>query len=290
VVVCVLGDLFVVDAGGTLRGAAYSFFYAANWAAALDQGFGTLSHTWSLSIEEQFYLVWPALLVCAAALSRRTRFRVAALVAAACGVIWAMTAAAVFGAGVGFSMLNNATPFRATELLSGCVLAALATRGLPPALRWVRPLGPIIGLVCLAGLIILVIVGNSTSTQWVFLSWVAVSICTVGLIATVQDPRTPAARALAVAPLVQVGKMSYGLYLWHFPVLVSIDALVGLGSAGAKWAGLILTALIVPVSYYGIERPFLRLKAKVSPGGVSKRPELNLDTIYPDSMPSLNRD
>src|SRR5690606_31733796 len=61
VVIAVLGDFFI-DAGGTLKGAVYSTIYLANWAAAAEVPLGSLGHMWSLSIEEQFYIVWPALL------------------------------------------------------------------------------------------------------------------------------------------------------------------------------------------------------------------------------------
>ena len=63
VVLALVAYFVVVAVGGTLRGALFSFFYVANWAAAFDLGLGTLAHTWSLSVEEQFYFIWPVLLV-----------------------------------------------------------------------------------------------------------------------------------------------------------------------------------------------------------------------------------
>jgi peptidoglycan/LPS O-acetylase OafA/YrhL len=263
-ITCVLADLFVVDAGGTLKGAFFSFFYVANWAVGLrDMGLGTLAHTWSLSIEEQFYLGWPALTLLAFWLAQRWRVSVLAFVSVMCAFSWGLTAVFVFGVGVSFSLLNNATPFRATELMAGCVLAAVAARG---GFRWLmtsRMVSTGIGLLSLLGLVALIVAGHADTNAQLFGLWILVSLCTAGLIASTQTPRTPAGRILSVRPIVQVGKMSYGLYLWHFPILVSIDALVGLDSLWARVVAAGMTAAIVALSYYMLEQPFLRLKARV---------------------------
>jgi peptidoglycan/LPS O-acetylase OafA/YrhL len=123
-----------------------------------------------------------------------------------------------------------------------------------------------LGLVSLCGLVVLVIVGSAETNAEIFGIWVLVSLCTAGVIASTQGPRTLAGRILSFRPMVQVGKMSYGVYLWHFPVLVSIDAMVGLDSIWPRVTGLAITAVVVVASYYLLELPFLRLKARVRPG------------------------
>jgi peptidoglycan/LPS O-acetylase OafA/YrhL len=59
---------------------------------------------------------------------------------------------------------------------------------------------------------------------------------------------------------VAVGKRSYGLYLWHFPIFITIDATLSLSHPPARVLAVAITAIVVPLSYRYIEQPFLRMK------------------------------
>jgi peptidoglycan/LPS O-acetylase OafA/YrhL len=174
---------------------------------------------------------------------------------------WANTFLAVGMLDVSFDLLNNATNFRATELLAGCVLAILVSGGYLTALTSRQRLSSMLGAVALIGLLALIVFGETTSNMTLISTWIGVSVCTAVLIATLQASKpTFIGRILSVKPFVAIGIVSYGLYLWHFPIMVSIDALVGLESSAAKIFSLVITGICVVVSYYWIERPFLRMK------------------------------
>jgi peptidoglycan/LPS O-acetylase OafA/YrhL len=262
VVVCVVANHFV-NVGGTLRGAFFSFFYIANVPVAAGTGLGTLRHTWSLSIEEQFYLIWPLLLVflvrrCSGQLSK-IRLMVAALTG--CAYVCMV---GLYAAGASDAVIQNVTPTRAFELLAGCLLAAF----LQPAmtgetqLPWRRPgLGSAIGWVALVGLLFSIYVTITSSAFNVLGMWPITSALTCGVIYSVVGGGA-VRTVLGWKPLVLVGRVSYGLYLWHFPVLATIDTRWGLDSVSAKCAGLAITAALTTASYFAIERPFLRMKTR----------------------------
>jgi peptidoglycan/LPS O-acetylase OafA/YrhL len=99
---------------------------------------------------------------------------------------------------------------------------------------------------------------------WVemLVQWPVVAVLTVVLIAACVGvgPPSPVQRLLGSRPLVLIGKVSYGGYLWHFPVFVLIDSTLGLDTWPPRLLGLAVTAALVPLSYRFVELPFLRLK------------------------------
>ena len=128
VLVAVLGDRLIVDAGGTLKGAILSFFYVSNWAAGIWHiGQGTLTHMWSLSVEEQFYLLWPVRLPYLQRV-RSTRSLLIIVVPLA-AFAWILTGALALSGIASIELMSNATPFRASELLAGCTLAVAISSG-----------------------------------------------------------------------------------------------------------------------------------------------------------------
>lgn len=259
VVIAVLGDFFI-DAGGTLKGAVYSTIYLANWAAAAEVPLGSLGHMWSLSIEEQFYIVWPALLFLLIRAGARWHRSTLGLLLVIMAVTYATTVT-LLAAGVSDVFLWNATPARSIQLLAGAALAL----GLDGVRRHARPWLPIIGATGMVGLIghlVLPTVSNDTA---IVVTWPVVSLCTCAVIASVViDGRGATPKMLAARPMVAIGKVSYGLYLWHYVVFTTLDAAVGLDTWGPRLVGLALTAVVVPLSYVLIERPFLRLKERTS--------------------------
>ena len=259
VVAAVVADHFI-HVGGTLKGAVASFLYLANWAAgALGMGMGSLDHTWSLSIEEQFYLVWPALLAAIVVMAARRRHGVSRYVAAALLLAYVSTVVAVL-AGASEALVHNATPFRAIELLAGGLLATTL-----PKIRTLTPTGHLYyGPFCLVGLVVLVVLTSIHGPADPLLVWPLTAVLTCGLISAL-CLGGGISRWFAVRPLVAIGMTSYGLYLWHFPVFVTVDTVWGLETNGPRLLALLITAAVVPVSYFLVERPFLRLKSRFEP-------------------------
>ncbi len=264
---CVLLE-FTGSYGGTFKGAAVSSVYMANWAAGLTgTGLGMLGHTWSLSIEEQFYLVWPALLYL---LLRRLGWNGRSLLAAVAGLVvlaWLLVVGlAVIGAPP--RITSNATPTRAVELLIGALLAIfVATPSLSGALPKVRAVSPVSIAGVLAGLgllAMLAITGTSENVNFI-IGWPLISILTCTVIYACLRAATPVTAPLGTRFMTGVGKRSYGLYLWHFPIFVAIDTRWGLGHWSAKLAAIAITAVVVMLSYRYIERPFLERKDRRRP-------------------------
>ena len=110
-----------------------------------------------------------------------------------------------------------------------------------------------------------VVANLDVANPWVeiLLQWPLVTVLTLTLIvACISAGTNSAQRILATRPLVSTGKVSYGLYLWHFPVLVLLDSIVGLESWGPRLLGLVITAVLTILSYRYIEQPFLRMKQR----------------------------
>jgi peptidoglycan/LPS O-acetylase OafA/YrhL len=249
------------DAGGTLKGAAFSFFYVSNWATADGIGTGLLAHTWSLSIEEQFYLVWPLTLMGILRWAGGRRSRATGAVVALVALSY-LSVLLCWWLGASVSFTWNSTVSRGLELLAGGLLALVVSWWHRPSesRRAGRAVGAA-GAVSLAGL--LVIANVDVADPWVeiLLQWPVVTALTVTLIwACISPLDNPVKRLLATPPMVLTGRVSYGLYLWHFPVFVLIDSIVGLDGWSPRLLGLAITAIIVPLSYRYIEQPFLRLK------------------------------
>jgi peptidoglycan/LPS O-acetylase OafA/YrhL len=263
VIVCVAISV-IWSVAGTLRGAVFSLFYVSNWAEALgSKGLGLLDHTWSLSIEEQFYLLCPLGLVLLFKLSPH-RYLPRVLVF---GVLFVLgTAEAIFLAARGHdNYVYAATETRAPALLAGCITAMFVfeaqKRGtlLPDIgrrFRWV-------GLPALVALILIAAVHPGSTFVMVSAIRPSVEVLSILVILGALYPAGLLRKALANQPAVAVGKVSYGVYLWNFPIFFLLDRHFGLrGNPGIAIVGLIITAIVCTLSYRFIELPFLRIKAQ----------------------------
>ncbi|GGR45036.1 peptidoglycan/LPS O-acetylase OafA/YrhL [Nocardioides luteus] len=215
-------------------------------------------HYWSLSVEEQFYVVWP-LLVLAVALwipkhhRRRAITALAALVAVV-SLVWSVHVTASDPTTAYFS-----TPARAFELAAGALLACLAGRlQVTTTSTAVRRVGA--AALGVAGVGGLVYATMSFSEATHFPGWHA----TVPVLATVAlllaGPATPTGWLLSKQPLRYLGDISFSLYLWHWPILIlAPEAIPG----GGVRQLLIMLAMILAASaasYHWIEMPFQRHK------------------------------
>ena len=211
-----------------------------------------LDHYWSLSIEEQFYWVWPVAVLGLVRLGRRwprwTLLR-------AVGVLYVLSAVAapVIAWVWGPDAAYWATPARASEILAGALLACWwsvrpAERSTPAALGW-------LAVPCLVALGVTCVTFPAGSGLAYRGALPLIGLLSAGLILGLQADG-PLRRVLSWRPLVAVGLVSYGLYLYHWPVFVLVDRqrwdLPFSALLGVKVA---ITTAITLLSYVVVERP-----------------------------------
>ena len=245
-----------------LQDALIALFYAANWTRAFDLGRpDVLGHCWSLSIEEQFYALWPMLLLGLLRFpGRRRSFAILLLFLASWG--WRLF---LLERGAGWDRVYNGFDTRADMLLAGCLLASLWHDG--HLARWARSRlwSPLLAGASAAALALLAVYGNWQAAALYRWQYALVALATTLLILDLLSrPRGFLSRALSWAPLAWIGTVSYGIYLWHYPVLHGV-ALYGLQGATLVWVVAAVTMAGTLFSWHVVERPALRLKARFSP-------------------------
>jgi peptidoglycan/LPS O-acetylase OafA/YrhL len=238
--------------------------YVSNWAHAFGADISFyIGHTWSLSIEEQFYLLWPlvlGLLLRRVGLDRRA---VAIVVCTALAFAAWRTWLTLDGASI--MRLYTGTDTRADALLIGCALGlALAQPGVRDNATvqcWVARLA-------VPALVVIVVAG--WTLQWDMREMyaggsLAMNLVSCALVAALVMPqRTLVHRLFSLAPLVSFGRISYSLYLWHFPVFNVMRWGLGLSDAWLVAAGVPLSILLAVASFLWIERPFLSVKDRMA--------------------------
>ncbi|MFF5494211.1 acyltransferase family protein [Streptomyces aquilus] len=223
---------------------------------------GPLAHTWSLGVEEQFYLLWPLLLL---GLLRRLRARTVLLCTAALCVLPVLWRCVLWHPDA-VHRIYNGTDTRADELLAGALVAVVLARLRRDDPR-LRLLSVWAGRLALPALALLALVAwkvpvTQNTGLWTALWYtggiLAVAALSATLVAGLElRPDGLLSRLLGLAPLAWTGRnLSYGIYLWHYPVvrlLASLDVEVGLLTGTV-----VLTVVMALLSYYLVERPFLR--------------------------------
>jgi len=231
------------DVGGQLVWVLYSLGYVINFTALLEEGIGnaSLRHMWSLSQEEQFYLVWPVLLLLLLRAGLRPRVLAGLLGGTAAALL--VYRGVLESNGVSVSFLLYAPDMRGVGLVLGCLAAVVFTGGL------VRRVP---GWLATASLVpaVLAVALFTLDGRWqaVYLVPEFCLAATVVLLACVLHPGWWFARLIDRAWLRGLGRISYGLYLWHIPIYVAVG-----------WvAGLPIAILVAVLSYRFVEQPFLR--------------------------------
>jgi peptidoglycan/LPS O-acetylase OafA/YrhL len=211
----------------------------------------SLGHTWSLAVEEQFYLLWPFLMKYLG-VGRATRLAVATIIAAPLLRFGLMVAAPSFRPGIGETF-----PTVADAIATGCVLAVVRDRidAWPRLTAFLR--GPafwIIPAIAFASAFIPSAKADALLGETISNIGIALSIDRF-----VRQPATASGRLLNARPIVFLGVLSYSLYLWQQPFMIRHSP---------AWANtfpfnIALAFAAALTSYYLIERPALRLRARI---------------------------
>lgn len=249
--------------GNTINGVLFTLFYVANWAQVppFPPGIGPLSHAWSLSVEEQFYIVWPVLLFIL------LRLRNKAFAAAVTGglILTSVTASVLmWNADVPYLRMYFGSDVRAHELLIGCLAALMLSWGVFSEKEKFRSVFRLLVPVSIAGILISFFAVSHT-TAFVYTGGFAlVSLATAVLILGLVLFPSKLSGVFEFGPLVWVGQISYGLYLWHFPVIEGTKKFFegSMPPALLSTGGVLMSVGVAAVSYYLLELPFLRLKSR----------------------------
>ena len=240
----------------------WTLFYGANWHLIdTSQSYFTmvreaspLRHTWSLAIEEQFYLVWPLIAFACLKLARGRRW----LLATVCGigiVVSTLWMTHLFDA-ANRSRAYYGTDSRAGQLMVGALLGLVLLRWSPRTRaqqRAVQAAGIVGAAVCLW---FFLEVGDAESGMYRG-GFLVFAFATAALIAAVvQTLQSPLRGGLSWQPVVWIGAISYGLYLWHWPIVVAVTPDT-LGRTGWQLSAvrLALTFGFATLSYYLLEQP-----------------------------------
>lgn len=259
--------------------AVASLLYVQNWHAIVTdqpyfESFGRpspLRHLWSLAIEEQFYLLWPLFLPLS--LKRLGRRTTALVLVGGIGVsAWLMQASADIASP---ERAYYGTDTRAFGILLGGLLAFAWT---PERLRHeiARPARRIIDLAGAGALAVLTwqFAGRSEFDPWTYpRGFLLVDVCTIVLLVSATHPASTARRVLGWRWLTAVGRRSYSLYLWHWPVIVFTrpDLDWGLDGATAVATRLGIIVVLSEFSYRFIEQPFRDGRVRRLAGSFSRR-------------------
>ncbi|MEI6070411.1 MAG: acyltransferase [Verrucomicrobiae bacterium] len=247
---------------------AIAFSYLTNWGLALSlRPPSMVGHTWSLSIEEQFYLFWaPALALAFKCLGRSRGLLVLALSIAAFSWAWRI---ALLSMGEPFVRVYSGLDTRLDGLMLGAATALAVSLGIagsllrrPSAGTALKFLSP----VCLAALFAMCVFAR-WQEPWLYrYGLVAIELCTVVVILDViYTQGSPVAAMLRNSALVWIGTISYGLYIWHYPIYQCLLFIVKWDPIKTFLLGSPIVFVVAALSYYLVERPILRFKKHFVP-------------------------
>jgi len=242
-----------------------SLFYVANWRFVLSgQSYFALftlpspmRHLWSLAIEEQFYLVWPLVVLACLRIGRGSRTVLAGVCVA--GIAASVAVMAMLYEPADPSRAYYGTDARAHTILVGALLALLLARRRPrtrSAGRGLHVLGVVVHADCQRAC---VSVTNQRSDMYHGGSLLFAIAVAVVIASAVQPGHSPLRAFLSLGLLRWIGMISYGLYLWHWPATVVLnESRTGLSGAPLAALRLAVTVGAAALSFYLVEQPIRR--------------------------------
>jgi len=245
-----------------------ALFYYADYRQAFGHApfFGYLAQTWSLSVEEQFYVLWSLAMVVAVATHHRRLaygFAVVGLLLSAGDRLF-LVGHTRFDSGV-FSRAYYAFDSRADALFLGCLLGLLAADGFFHGWpRWARGLLTTAATAS-AAFLAWVLLYAPLSTEILLVWWLPLTAVASGVIVTyfVICPRSLGSRLVGLGVLVFIGDISYTVYLVHFPVYLAMDqGITGWAYWPNELARLAVVFTIAILSWFLMERPLMRWRQR----------------------------
>jgi peptidoglycan/LPS O-acetylase OafA/YrhL/lysophospholipase L1-like esterase len=261
ILVTVIAGYFVLTTfqfAQLLQDGGWSLVFASNWwfisvgtdYLHADDAVSALQHFWSLAVEEQFYLVWPALLVAILLLAKwrawnmRVALGIGVLLVAGLSLAWAFIETAANPTSAYFSTWSRVWELAVGAMLA--ILAPLASR-IPAALR--TPLSWV-GLGLLAAAAGVIDVNSAFPAPWALLPVLGTALILIAGEGTEARDIYPLTNPVSV----YVGKISYSLYLWHFPVIIFGEALLPEGKVFLVLSAALMLLLSV-FSFHFVEEP-----------------------------------
>jgi peptidoglycan/LPS O-acetylase OafA/YrhL len=241
--------------------------YVSNMYVIFGGGLGMLTQTWSLSVEEQFYTFWPILLLFL--LKKYDSDKIYQLIIWMVILSWAIRCLLYWQGGMQDSTaMRISANFLILSRTDGLMLGALAAiyvtkHSVSKALnlKKLKLVGTFSALVLLAALLF----APSTGPSVYYFSYTIASLLTAALIASFMlTPPNIIKSVLSFKPLTFIGKISYGLYLFHVPVYALMPREVAVDyPIFSFFGGLIVSFFVATASYYLVEVRFLRIKNKL---------------------------
>jgi peptidoglycan/LPS O-acetylase OafA/YrhL len=276
-----LGILLIASVGGVLLlGGVYrdatlasilpTLFYYANWEVFF-HGFdslGLFAHMWSLSVEEQFYLIWPPCLI---GMRRWSTNRVLLALVAVSTAVLALRLAVYDGAAD--QHLTLGTHELADQLAIGCALA-VAFRAYPSL---VASISRYALLPAIALLLVTIDVWHPNSDQgsprfFYTVGFTLIALSAAALIGYVHGtPASLVSRGLALKPLVYLGRISYGMYLFHFAIVSALATIDWSHSVEFYLLAYASTVVAASLSFFLVERRFLKLKGRFEATSIGRQ-------------------
>jgi peptidoglycan/LPS O-acetylase OafA/YrhL len=266
---------------GSNRNLFFALIYMTNWQEVYGGYFGVFTHLWSLAVEEQFYLIWAPFFL-ALLLKMKSRISIAGTILFLIVLLLVSFEIKMGLVTVSQSYLYGATDCRLIPLLFGALAGmAFLWKGLPAkfaASRW-------FDLLAFTSFLAAVVLASRFRTpiksSYQVMPWFGLALAII-ILWMVTRKGTIVHSALSFAPLLWVGRISYGLYLWHHFCVALVRDQDWLPLSAKLAAGLALSFIVTTYSYYLLERPFLKLKERFTPAAprdTRLKPVVN-ETIY----------
>lgn len=251
------------------RNAIPSLLYVSNWSRALGFGYPQfLGHTWSLAIEEQYYLLCPLFLSLLYLLSRKITLQVLVIVAILLLII--QHRIALIELSVSIDRLYNGLDCRLDAILVGTIPAIFQVdRPQKKSVLMVSHIVSLLWLPAMAGLVYLFAIYRMEDKFMYYFGFSMAAVCSMIIIWAVEE-NTPLKRLLSIKPLPYLGKLSYSIYLWHYPIFYFLRQDYGLSHLSTMMIGIPFCLILSIATHELIEKQFLKFRHIDSPSSFLK--------------------